>query len=58
MHLSVCLCFNHDDMSKYEDYSKVSKNYDADRKAVGVDIIIGLLRVYVTKPLKVRLNVE
>ena len=45
-------------MSKYEDYSKVSRNYDADRKAVGVDIIVGLLRVHAGKPLKVRNNAK
>ena len=40
-------------MSKYEDYSEVSKVYDKERKAMGADIIAGLLHVYGKKPLKV-----
>ena len=40
-------------MSKYEDYSEVSKVYDKERTAMGVDTIVGLLHVYGGKPLKV-----
>lgn len=39
-------------MSKFEDYSEVSKIYDNERTAVGVDTIVGLLHVYGGKPLK------
>ena len=40
-------------MSKYEDYSEVSKVYDKERTAMGADTIAGLLHVYGGKPLKV-----
>ena len=41
-------------MSKYEDYSEVSKVYDKERTAMGADTIVGLLHVHGAKPLKVR----
>ena len=40
-------------MSKYEDYSEVSKVYDKERTAMGADTIVGLLHVHGAKPLKV-----
>ena len=43
-------------MSKFEDYSEVSKVYDKERTAMGADTIAGLLHVYGGKPLKVILN--
>lgn len=39
-------------MSKFEDYSEVSKVYDRERTAMGVDTIVGLMHVYGGKPLK------
>lgn len=39
-------------MSKFEDYSEVSKVYDKERTAMGADTIAGLLHVYGGKPLK------
>ena len=39
-------------MSKYENYSEVSKVYDKARTAMGADTIAGVLHVYGGKPLK------
>ena len=40
-------------MSTFEDYQKVSKNYDDERSAMGADVMAGLLHVHGGKPLKV-----
>ena len=40
-------------MSTFEDYQKVSENYDDERSAMGADVMAGLLHVHGGKPLKV-----
>lgn len=39
-------------MSKYEDYNRVSTNYDKQRSAMGVDVVAAMMQFYCGKPLK------